>query len=196
MNMKKYCIEMTRKLFYVFDMVLLALLFFSLEHTLFREDIIIDTMLDVALWLRIIIPFLLYRYEEKAVWPITIFVALFGYVYYSDALYNTIQTMGHFPSIMFNSIPSLERQMMSVRDTTGMVVMRGIIYWIWLIPFAAYIILTACKLTKDNDYPWYYFLGGIMFNDKVRRLIYAWLQCLLLPILLATKCRKICLISL
>lgn len=90
MNMKKYCIEMTRKLFYVFDMVLLALLFFSLEHTLFREDIIIDTMLDVALWLRIIIPFLLYRYEEKAVWPITIFVALFGYVYYSDALYNTI----------------------------------------------------------------------------------------------------------
>ena len=187
---------MTRKLFYVFDMVLLALLFFSLEHTLFREDIIIDTMLDVALWLRIIIPFLLYRYEEKAVWPITIFVALFGYVYYSDALYNTNQTMGHFPSIMFSSIPSLERQMMSVRDTTGMVVMRGIIYWIWLIPFAAYIILTACKLTKDNDYPWYYFLGGIMFNDKVRRLIYAWLQCLLLPILLATKCRKICLISL
>ena len=169
MNMKKYCIEMTRKLFYVFDMVLLALLFFSLEHTLFREDIIIDTMLDVALWLRIIIPFLLYRYEEKAVWPITIFVALFGYVYYSDALYNTIQTMGHFPSIMFNSIPSLERQMMSVRDTTGMVVMRGIIYWIWLIPFAAYIIQTACKLTKDNDYPWYYFLGGIMFNDKVAK---------------------------
>lgn len=58
---------MTRKLFYVFDMVLLALLFFSLEHTLFREDIIIDTMLDIALLLRIIIPFLLYRYEERSI---------------------------------------------------------------------------------------------------------------------------------
>lgn len=65
--MKKNYIDMTRKQFYVFDMVLLALLFFSLEHTLFREDIIIDTMLDIALLLRIIIPFLLYRYEERSI---------------------------------------------------------------------------------------------------------------------------------
>ena len=160
---------MTRKLFYVFDMVLLALLFFSLEHTLFREDIIIDTMLDIALLLRIIIPFLLYRYEERSIWPITIFVTLFGYVIYSDALYNTIQSMGQFPSIMFRSCSSLEQYMMSERNTTGMAVMHGIIYWIWLIPIAVYVIQIVCKQTRNNNYPWYYFIGGILFNDKIAK---------------------------
>lgn len=160
---------MTRKLFYVFDMVLLALLFFSLEHTLFREDIIIDTMLDIALLLRIIIPFLLYRYEERSIWPITIFVTLFGYVIYSDALYNTIQSMGQFPSIMFRSCSSLEQYMMSERNATGMAVMHGIIYWIWLIPIAVYVIQIVCKQTRNNNYPWYYFIGGILFNDKIAR---------------------------
>lgn len=86
---------MTRKLFYVFDMVLLGLLLFSLEHTMFRENMMIDTMLDVALILRIIIPFLLYRYEKMAVWPILLFVALFGGVIYSDVFYNTILNMGN-----------------------------------------------------------------------------------------------------
>lgn len=94
--MKKYCIEMTRKLFYVFDMVLLALLFFSLEHTMFRENSIIDSMIDVALLLRIIIPFLLYRYEKNTVWPILAFTVLFGIVIYSDVFYNTILNMGQF----------------------------------------------------------------------------------------------------
>lgn len=55
--MKKNYKDMTRKLFYVFDMVLFGLLLFSIEHTMFRENMIIDTMLDVALILRIIIPF-------------------------------------------------------------------------------------------------------------------------------------------
>ena len=148
--MKKYYIGMTRKLFYVFDMVLLALLFFSLEHTMFREDIIIDTMLDVALLLRVIIPFLLYRYEKMAVWPIMAFIILFGYVIISDALYNTIQGMGMFPSIAFSSGPT--DYMMPERDTMGMAIMRGIIYWTWLIPIAVYVIQTACKLTRNNGY--------------------------------------------
>lgn len=165
--MKKYYIGMTRKLFYVFDMVLLALLFFSLEHTMFREDIIIDTMLDVALLLRVIIPFLLYRYEKMAVWPIMAFIILFGYVIISDALYNTIQGMGMFPSIAFSSGPT--DYMMPERDTMGMAIMRGIIYWTWLIPIAVYVIQTACKLTRNNGYPWYYFIGGIMFKDKVAK---------------------------
>lgn len=166
--MKKYYIGMTRKLFYVFDMVLLALLFFSLEHTMFREDIIIDTMLDVALLLRIIIPFLLYRYEKLAVWPIMAFVILFGYIIFSDALYNTIQGMGTFPSIAFSSGPTLD-YMVPKRDTMGMAIMRGIIYWTWLIPIAVYVIQTACKLTRNNGYPWYYFIEGVMFKDKVAK---------------------------
>ena len=47
--MKKNYKDMTRKYFYVFDMVLFGLLLFSIEHTMFRENMIIDTMLDVAL---------------------------------------------------------------------------------------------------------------------------------------------------
>ena len=55
--MKKSAILMMRKCFYVLDMVLLGLLFFSFEHTLFRENPVVDHMLDVALILRITIPF-------------------------------------------------------------------------------------------------------------------------------------------
>lgn len=87
---------MTRKLFYVFDMVLLGLLFFSLEHTLIRENVVIDTMLDFALVLRIIIPFLLYRYDRHAIWPVLLFTALFGWTFYSNVFYNTIMNMSGF----------------------------------------------------------------------------------------------------
>lgn len=168
--MKQYFIEMTRKLFYVFDMVLLALLFFSLEHTMFRENIIIDSMIDVALLLRIIIPFLLYRYEKNTVWPITVFTVLFGIVIYSDVFYNTILNLGQLMSVVSNPAPTtLHEYLVSPRNTVGMAVMYGIIYWIWLIPIAVYIIQMFCKLTRDNGYPWYYFIGGIMFNDKVAK---------------------------
>ena len=167
--MKKNYKDMTRKLFYVFDMVLFGLLLFSIEHTMFRENMIIDTMLDVALILRIIIPFLLYRYEKMAVWPILLFVVLFGGVIYSDVFYNTILNMGEFPSIVLSSGPGPDYGMIYSRNTTGMALMRGVIYWIWLIPVAVYVIQFACKLTKNNDYPWYYFLGVIMFKDKAAK---------------------------
>lgn len=165
--MKKNCIDMTRKLFYVFDMVVFGLLLFSLEHTLFRENTIIDAMLDVALLLRIIIPFLLYRYEKMAVWPILAFVALFGWVIYSGAFYNTIMNMGRFPSIVFGTEQPFTYPAVVEKHTFGMTLMRGLIYWIWLIPVAAYVIQRACKLTKSNGYPWYYFVGGILFKDAV-----------------------------
>ena len=117
----KYCIDMTRKLFYVFDMVLLALLFFSLGHTMFRENFIIDTILDVALLLRIIIPFLLYRYEKMAVWPTLVFTALFGWVIYSNAFYNTILNMGQLLYIISNPSPmTVHEYCVSPRNIVGM----------------------------------------------------------------------------
>ena len=159
---------MTRKLFYVFDMVLLALMFFSLGHTMFRENFIIDTVLDVALLLRIIIPFLLYRYEKMTVWPTLVFTALFGWVIYSNAFYNTILNMGQFLYIISNP-PSMtmHEYFVSPRNTIGMAIMRGIIYWIWLIPIGTYIVQYACKLMRSNGYPWYYFFGGILIKDSV-----------------------------
>ena len=117
-----------RKLFYVFDMVLLALLFFSLGHTMFRENVIIDTLLDVALLLRIVIPFLLYRYEKMAVWPTLVFTALFGIVIFSDALYNTVLNMGQFLSVISNSAPAMRIEYMVIqRNTIGMAIMHGVI---------------------------------------------------------------------
>ncbi len=157
---------MMRKCVYVLDMVLLGLLFFSFEHTLFRENPVVDHMLDAALILRITIPFLLYRYERMACWPTLAFTILFGAVVFSGILQNTIMNMGDFPSVVFDSKPSLGSYM-EPRDTTGAAVMRGIIYWIWLIPIAVYIVQISCKLTKRNGYPWYYFIGGIVFKDKV-----------------------------
>lgn len=164
----KYCIDMTRKLFYVFDMVLLALLFFSLGHTMFRENFIIDTILDVALLLRIIILFLLYRYEKMAVWPTLVFTALFGWVIYSNAFYNTILNMGQLLYIISNPSPmTVHEYCVSPRNIEGMAIMRGIIYWIWLIPLCTYIVQYACKLMRSNGYPWYYFFGEILFKDNV-----------------------------
>jgi hypothetical protein len=159
-----------RKLFYVFDMVLLALLFFSLGHTMFRENFIIDTMLDVALLLRIVIPFLLYRYEKMVVWPILVFFALFGIVIFSDALYNTVLNMGQFLSVISNSVPAMRTEHMVIqRNTIGMAIMHGVIYWICLMPIGAYIVQYACKSRQSKGYPWYYFIGGIMFKDRVGR---------------------------
>lgn len=159
---------MKRKLFYVFDMVLLALLFFSLGHTMFRENFIIDTTIDVVLLLRIVIPFLLYRYEKMAVWPTLVFTALFGWVIYSNAFYNTILNMGQFLYIISNpSSMTMHEYFVSQRNTIGMAIMRGIIYWIWLIPIGTYIVQYACKLMRSNGYPWYYFFGGILFKDSV-----------------------------
>ena len=73
---------MIRKIFYVFDIVLLGLLVFSFEHTLFRENPVFDRMLDAALILRITIPFLLYRYERMAAWPILAFAILCGSLFW------------------------------------------------------------------------------------------------------------------
>ena len=158
---------MKRKLFYVFDMVLVGLLFFSLEHTLIRENFVIDTMLDFALVLRIIIPFLLYRYDRHAIWPVLLFTALFGWTFYSNVFYNTIMNMSGFPSIVFGTGPTFERYVVSARDSAGIIIMYGLIYWIWLMPVVVYAIQIACKLTKNNGYPWYYFIGGILFKDQV-----------------------------
>ncbi len=162
---------MTRKLFYVFDMVLLALLSFSLGHTMFRENFIIDTMLDVALLLRIVISFLLYRYEKMTVWPTLVFTALFGWLIYSNAFYNTILNMGEFLYIISNPSPmTVHEYFVTPRNIVGMAIMRGIIYWIWLIPIGTYIVQYACKLMRSNGYPWYYLLGVIMFKDKAAKI--------------------------
>ena len=73
-------------------------------------------------------------------------------------------------SVVSNPAPTtLHECLVSPRNTVGMAVMYGIIYWIWPIPIAVYIIQMVCKLTRDNGYPWYYFIGGIMFNDKVAK---------------------------
>ena len=158
---------MARKLFYLFDMVLLGLLLFSIGHTMFRENIIIDTILDIALVLRISIPFLLYRNEKLAILPIIAFCILFGVVIYTNTFSNTILNMGKFPSIVFNTEPLVDSYAVIERPITGMAIMRGIIYWIWLIPLAVYVIQLACKQTKSNGYPWYYLIGGFIFHDKI-----------------------------
>ena len=158
---------MIRKLVYLFDMVLFGLLLFSIGHTMLRENIIIDTILDVALALRIAIPFLLYRNEKLAILPIMAFTILFGVVIYTNTFSNTILNMGKFASIIFSTEPSVDCHAVLEGPITEMAIMRGIIYWIWLIPFTVYVIQLACKQTKINGYPWYYLIGGIIFHDKI-----------------------------
>ena len=128
---------MTKKYFYVFDVLLLGFLFFALQHTLFVENSIIGYMLDVALVLRIGIPFLLYRNEKLAVWPILAFTILFGIQIYTNTFYNTILNMGKFLSIVFSTEPSVDSYPVLERPITEMVI-------IYLITSAVVIFVVCC----------------------------------------------------
>ena len=61
--------------------------------------------------------------------------------------------MGKFLSIVFSTEPSVDSYPVLERPITEMVIMRGIIYWILLIPIAVYAIQMAYKQTKSNGYP-------------------------------------------
>mgnify|MGYP007056156993 FL=1 len=158
-----------RKGFYVFDMAVFGFFVFALNHTMYVENWIVDAALDLALLLRITVSLLLYKQERLTVIPLVAFVLLYGVAIYADAFHDFITNMAQFPELFFGSNAAQETMALE-RPIVGELLMRNLIYWVWLIPVAIYVVQFATKLTKDNGYPWYYLIGGIVFKDSVGKL--------------------------
>ena len=159
-----------RKGFYVLDMAVFGFFLFALNHTMFIESWIVEAALDFAILLRLSVSLLLYKQERLAVIPLVAFVLLYGVAIYADAFHDFITNMARFPEVfIWNN--SDQEVMVLERPIMGEMLMRSLIYWVWLIPVAIYVVQYATKLTKDNGYPWYYLMCGIVFKDSIGKLL-------------------------
>lgn len=159
-----------RKGFYAFDMAVFGFFLFAINRAMFAENRIVNVVLGISLLLRIIVSLLLYKQERLTVFPLLTFTLLFGVAIYADAFRDFIINMARFPEILFGSYNEQE-PMVIERPVAGEMMMRSIIYWVWLMPMAIYIVLFATKQTKDNGYPWYYMIGGIVFRENIGKLL-------------------------
>ena len=150
-----------RKAFYAFDMAVFGFFLFAINHAMFVENRIIYVALGISLLLRIIVSLLLYKQERLMVFPLLTFTLLFGVAIYADAFRDFVINMARFPEMLFGSYNEQE-PMVIERPIAGEMMMKSIIYWVWLIPVAIYIVQFVTKQTKDNGYPWYYMIGGIV----------------------------------
>ena len=157
-----------RKGFFVFDMAVFGFFLFALNHTMFIENWIVEAALDIALFLRLTVSILLYKREQLAIIPLVAFVLLYGVVIYADAFHDCIINMARFPEIL---LTNEQETMVLNRPIEGEMLMRSVIYWVWLIPIAVYVVQFATKVTKDKHYPWYYLIGGIVFKDNIGKLL-------------------------
>ena len=160
-----------RKGFYVLDLLVLALLFVCINHTIAYETEWGFLVLDVALLLRFNCTFLLYRKEKMSIIPIAIFTVLFGYVVLSGDFQNTIFRMSEYPSIVLNTQPLANDRFISMRYPSVDFIVRCIIYWAWLMPIAVYAVLAISLRTVNNQYKWYHFAGLAIFKDKAGKLL-------------------------
>ena len=159
-----------RKGFYVFDMAVFGFFLFALNHTMIFESVLVEAALKIALLLRLSVSVLLYKQERLTVFPLLAFVFLYGIVIYYDAFHECIINMAKFPEVFLGSSAANDTMVLE-RPIIGEMLMRSVIYWVWLIPIAIYVVQFSTKLTKDNGYPWYYLIGGIMFKDSIGKLL-------------------------
>ena len=161
--------ETLRKGFYVLDLLVLALLMVSIEHTVVYDNEWGFLVLDVAMLLRFNNTFLLYRRERMSIIPIVAFTLLFGYVVLTGTFENTILRMGEYPSIVLNTQPKGDGYVM-MKYTGLEFVVKCIIYWAWLMPMVAYAVMTVRRHAVKNEYQWYDLAGLVMFKDRAGKL--------------------------
>lgn len=178
-----------RKGFFVFDMAVFGFFLFALNHTMFIESWIVEAALDIAILLRLTVSLLLYKRERLAIIPLVTFVLLYGFVIYTDAFHHFFISMAKFPSgVMGTEI--VEYPMVLERPIMGEMLMRNLIYWVWLMPVAIYVVQFATKLTKDNGYPWYYLIGGIVFKDSIGKLLLSMVLSLFIALLIGYEMQE------
>lgn len=157
--------DILRKVFYVLDLLILALLVVCIEHTVVYENEWGFLILDAALLMRFNITFLLYRKEAMSIISVAVFSLLFGFVVLSGSFENTVFRMSEFPSIIMNS-QQFGDEILPQRYVGMELMVKCIIYWAWLMPIVTYAVLAISRRTTKNGYPWYDLFGLATFKDK------------------------------
>ena len=178
-----------RKGFYAFDMAVFGFFLFAINHAMFAENRIVNVALGISLLLRIIVSLLLYKQERLTVFPLLTFTLLFGVAIYADAFRDFVINMARFPEMLFGSYNEQE-PMVIERPIAGEMMMKSIIYWVWLIHVAIYIVQFVTKQTKDNGYPWYYMIGGIVFRENIGKLLLSMVSSLFVAFLIGYEVQE------
>ena len=170
-------------------MAVFGFFLFAINHAMFAENRIVNVALGISLLLRIIVSLLLYKQERLTVFPLLTFTLLFGVAIYADAFRDFVINMARFPEMLFGSYNEQE-PMVIERPIAGEMMMKSIIYWVWLIPVAIYIVQFVTKQTKDNGYPWYYMIGGIVFRENIGKLLLSMVSSLFVAFLIGYEVQE------
>ena len=176
-----------RKGFFVFDMAVFGFFIFAVNHTMFVESWIVEVALDIALLLRLTVSLQLYKRERLAIVPLLVFVLIYSIAIYGDVFHDCISNMARFPEILLGKE---QEAIVLTRPVEGEMLMRSVIYWVWLIPIAVYVVQFATRVTKDNDYPWYFLIGGIMFKDNIGKLLLSMVLSLFVALLIGYEMQE------
>lgn len=158
-----------RKGFYVLDLLVLTILMVCIIHTVAYDNEWGFLILDAALLLRFNSTFLLYRKEKMSFLPIVAFTLLFGFAVLSGTFENSIVRMSEYPSIVLNHQPTVEEHICQ-RYVAMEFLVKCVIYWTWLMPIVAYMVLTISQRLKKNEDRWYDLIGFAVFKDRAGKL--------------------------
>ena len=158
-----------RKGFYVLDLLVLTILMVCIIHTVVYDNEWGFLILDATLLLRFNSTFLLYRKEKMSFLPIVAFTLLFGFAVLSGTFENSIVRMSEYPSIVLNHQPTVEEHICQ-RYVAMEFLVKCVIYWTWLMPIVAYMVLTISQRLKKNEDRWYDLIGFAVFKDRAGKL--------------------------
>ena len=158
-----------RKGFYVLDLLVLTILMVCIIHTVAYDNEWGFLILDATLLLRFNSTFLLYRKEKMSFLPIVAFTLLFGFAVLSGTFENSIVRMSEYPSIVLNHQPTVEEHICQ-RYVAMEFLVKCVIYWTWLMPIVAYMVLTISQRLKKNEDRWYDLIGFAVFKDRAGKL--------------------------
>ena len=158
-----------RKGFYVLDLLVLTILMVCIIHTVAYDNEWGFLILDATLLLRFNSTFLLYRKEKMSFLPIVAFTLLFGFAVLSGTFENSIVRMSEYPSIVLNHQPTVEEHICQ-RYVAMEFLVKCVIYWTWLMPIVAYMVLTISQRFKKNEDRWYDLIGFAVFKDRAGKL--------------------------
>ena len=133
--MKKLCF-----CFYVFDLLILAVMVFSINHAMTFQSWWPIIFLDIALLLRLAAPFLLCRRVRWRILPIVVLTAILSYFVLTDAFQNVIYRMALYPGVILHNESLLQGGSFWSGLSTGELLVWCVIVWTWLMPLVIYLV--------------------------------------------------------
>jgi len=165
--------EMNRKLFLVFDLIVLGLMGICLSHTFTAASYWPIIAIYYLALLRVNVAFLLYRREKMTIFPVLLFALGFGALYLSGMFDSTFLRMAEFPDIVFGMDNSSDdfyaTYHVAGRNVFYENIVRAIFLWAWLMPLIAYAVLFVSRRLEKHGYSWMMLAGLAIFHDRAGR---------------------------